>query len=113
MRSMREFVGQSLTDLPFPTLQPKLNKLEEEAAKGWIRVSWKHGRFKLDCFRANAEVYGIDGPADLDLRAASKLTQSTRQFKGHHTPSVNTQCTRGSVRGLQGPLTLKFILPML
>lgn len=111
VRSTRDFVGQSLTDLPFPDLQPKLNKLEEEAAKGRIRLSWKHGSFKLDCFSANAEVYGIDGPADLDLRATSKLTQSTRQFKGHQTPSVNTQCTRGSVRGLQGPLNWSSYCP--
>lgn len=111
VRSTRDFVGQSLTDLPFPDLQPKLNTLEEEAAKGRIRLSWKHGSFKLDCFRANAEVYGIDGPADLDLRATSKLTQSTRQFKGHQTPSVNTQCTRGSVRGLQGPLNWSSYCP--
>lgn len=48
MRNMKEIVFQSLTGLSFSYPQPKQSKLKDETVKGWIRVSWKHGSFKLD-----------------------------------------------------------------
>jgi len=56
-------------------------------------------------------VYGVDRPAVLDLRATLKLTQSIRQFKGPHIPSVNAQCTRMPVKDLKGPVNWSSYCP--